>query len=265
MEDKNILLAANILFNHRLNKTGLKNLPKKLIPKTINEAYEIQEELKVLYLTLSKNFTIGKKIGCTNLFAQQQVNVFEPFYGNLFSKFSNQNGCKLKSSKFYKPFIEPEISFRLRSDINVLKAPFSIKDSKIMFDAMFPSIELVDFRFGANIKEVGIHNLIISNGASEYYIKGDNFYNLDFIDLTNQKVKIYVNDELIEEGNTNLVLKNPLNSAIWLINTLAKKGEPMLKGQFITTGTCTKAISAKKNSKVKADFGKLGNINFEYI
>ena len=265
MEDKNILLAANILFNHRLNKTGLKNLPKKLIPNTIEEAYLIQEELKILYLTLSKNFIIGKKIGCTNLFAQKQVNVFEPFYGNLFSKFSDKNGCKLKSSKFYKPFIEPEISFRLKSDVNILNSPFSIKDSELLFDGMFPSIELVDFRFGTNIKEVGINNLIVTNGASEYYIKSDTLYDLDTINLTDQKIKIYINDELMDEGNTNLVLKNPLNSAIWLINILAKKGEPMLKGQFITTGTCTKAISAKKNSKVKADFGKLGIINFEYI
>ena len=33
MENKYILLAANILFNHRLNKTGLKSLPKKCIPQ----------------------------------------------------------------------------------------------------------------------------------------------------------------------------------------------------------------------------------------
>jgi len=264
MEDKNIVLAANILFDHRLNKKGLKSLPKKLIPSNIKEAYAIQNELKILYLTLNKNFTIGKKIGCTNFFAQSQLNVFEPFYGNLFSKFSDKNRCKLKSNKFYKPYIEPEISFRIKEDININEAPFSIKNSYDLFDGMFPSIELVDFRFGENIKEVGIYNLIISNGASEFYIFGDKIYSLDEINLENQKIELFVNDELIEEGNTNMVLKNPLNSAIWLINKLANIGEPMLKGQFITTGTCTKAIAAKKNSFIKAFFGKLGVVEFEY-
>ena len=38
----------------------------------------------------------------------------------------------------------------------------------------------------------------------------------------------------------------------------------MLKGQFISTGSCTKAILLKKNYKVKADFGSLGCIEFEY-
>ena len=265
MDDNNTNLAANILFNHRLNKTGLKSLPKKLMPSTIEDAYRIQEELKILYLSMNNNFTIGKKIGCTNKSAQKQVGIFEPFYGNLFSKFSNENYCKLKSSKFYKPYIEPEISFRIKEDINILKAPFSIKDSKNIFDAIFPSIELVDFRFGENIIDIGIFNLIMSNGASEYYIKSEKVFNFDDIDLENQKVQIFINNKLIEEGNTNLVLKNPLNAAIWLLNKLAKKGEPMLKGQYITTGTCTKAVKAEKNSKIKAIFEGLGNIEFEYI
>ena len=72
MIDKDILLAANILFNHRLNKTGLKNLPKKLVPQSIEEAYKIQNELKILYLTLKDNIIIGKKVGCTNKYAQNQ-------------------------------------------------------------------------------------------------------------------------------------------------------------------------------------------------
>ena len=74
-----------------------------------------------------------------------------------------------------------------------------------------------------------------------------------------------INNKLIEKGNTNLVLGNPLNSAIWLVNKLALKGEPMLKGQFITTGTCTKAVKLKKRSIIKADFGSLGSIDFKYI
>ena len=267
MQDKNILLAANILFNHRLNKTGLKKLPSNLNPGTIEESYKIQNELKILYLTLNNNICIGKKVGCTNKFAQEQVNIFEPFYGNLFSKFSDISGCTLKSSKFFKPFIEPEISFRIKEDININKAPFSYSDSLNLFDAMIPSIELVDFRFGDNIKDVGINNLIVTNGASEFYIQGEKTYNLDEINLENQIVKLFINNKLADSGNTNLVLGNPINSAIWLINKLSELGEPMLQGQLITTGTCTKAIPIPSDGpcSVKADFGNLGCVEFESI
>ena len=73
-------LAAKILFDHRMNKKGMKSLPKSLIPESIEEAYKIQDELKLLYLSLKDNYCIGKKNGCTNSVAQKQINIFEPFY-----------------------------------------------------------------------------------------------------------------------------------------------------------------------------------------
>ena len=45
MIKENIQEASKILFEHRLNKTGLSSL-KHLEPKTINDAYLIQENLK---------------------------------------------------------------------------------------------------------------------------------------------------------------------------------------------------------------------------
>ena len=49
------------------------------------------------------------------------------------------------------------------------------------------------------------------------------------------------------------------------INKLANSGEPMLKNQYISTGTCTPAMKIIKNNFIKADFGTLGNIEFNFI
>ena len=264
MNDRDILLAADILFHHRLNKTGLKSLPKTLTPNRIIDAYKIQNELKILYLALKNNICIGKKVGCTNKIAQVQVGIFEPFYGNLFSNFYKFSKCKLKSTKFFKPFIEPEISFIIKEDINISNAPFTIDDADNLFEGMLPSIEIVDFRFGDNIKEVGINNLIITNGASEYWIRSEEICPLNTVDLNNHEIKLYIDNNLVEKGNTNAVLGNPINSGVWLINKLAKLGEPMLKGQFITTGTCTKAVPLTSNSNIIADFGLLGKVEINY-
>lgn len=264
MNDKDIFLAAKLLFNHRLNKTGLKNLQEKLQPKSINEAYQIQNELKILYLTLKDNICIGKKVGCSNFIAMSQMGVFEPFYGNLFSKFFDFTGCKLKSTKFFKPYMEPEISLIIKNDININDAPFTINDVEDLFTAILPAIEIVDFRFGDNIKEIGINNLITTNGASEYWIRSNKTYPLNSIDLNDHDIKLYIDNKLIETGNTNAVLGNPINSGVWLINKLAELGEPMLKDQFISTGTCTKAVPFKPNSNIIADFGSLGKVEIEY-
>ena len=75
----------------------------------------------------------------------------------------------------------------------------------------------------------------------------------------------FIENKLQEKGNTNNVLDNPLNAVLWLINTLCKKGEPMLKHQFISSGSCTKAYRLNTGTRIKANFGKLGLIEFEYI
>ena len=265
MENKNIIKAANILFNHKLNCTGLPRLPENCIPTKNSEAYEIQEELKIKYLILKDNYCIGKKVGCTNKIAQKQIEVYEPFYGNIYSKYAELSGCKLKLTKFYKPFIEPEISFRIKEDININNAPFSIADSQILFDKILPSIEIVDFRFGENIRDIGINNLIATNGASDFWVHSKEQDLINTTDLEDHIVKLYLNNQLIEEGNTSNVLNNPINSALWIINKLAEKGEAMLKGQYISTGTCTKAFQIMSKGSIKADFGSIGIVELNFI
>ena len=264
MKKEYIYKAANILFKHRINATSLNNLPINCQPSNIEDAYKIQNELMNNYLYLNNNYIIGKKVGCTNKWAQKQLDVEEPFYGNLFSKYSSVNGCRLNSKKFSKPYMEPEFSFRINQDIDISKAPFSFNEIFNFVDDVMSSVEIVDFRFNKDLKEIGINNLIATNGASEYWIRNDIEFKINTIDLTNHVVKVYINNELIEKGNASNVLNNPLNSILWLINNLSSKGEPVLKNYLVSTGTCTPAIPLKINDNVKVDFGKLGNIEFEY-
>jgi len=265
MNINNILKAANILFQNKLNGKGINNLPSECTPQNNEEAYQIQNELKILCLSLKNNISIGKKVGCTNKIAQEQIKVNEPFYGELYSKFSSKNNCTLNSNNFFKPYAEPEISFRIKEDINILKAPFNIHNVNELFDYLLPSIEVVDFRFNKELKDIGIFNIISTNGASEHWVYGEDMYPIDKINLEDNVVNIYIDTLLVDTGNTNKVLENPLNSALWVINKLALKGEPLLKGQFISTGTCTKAIQIKPGNSIKADFGIIGCVKFNYV
>ena len=118
MNKEDIQEASKILFEHRLNKTGLSSL-KNLEPQTIDEAYAIQDNLKLRYLELKDNTCIGKKIGATSLTAQEVLNMNEPFYGNLYSRYSLINAKKLHAKNFFEPYAEPEISFRIKADIDI--------------------------------------------------------------------------------------------------------------------------------------------------
>ena len=84
------------------------------------------------------------------------------------------------------------------------------------------------------------------------------------INFEDHSIYISYNDKIKAHGNTKNVMGTPQNSGLWLINKIAQKGETLLKGQFISTGTCTKAHELTNNTKINADFGKLGNIEFNY-
>ncbi len=257
--------SAKFFYNQRINNKRINKLPNNLNIKNLDDAYRIQDELKYIYLSMKDNYLLGKKIGCTNKWAQKQINVNEPFYGNLFYKYHAISGCKLFSNNFSKPYLEPEFSFRIKEDINISKAPFNFNEMTNLVSKVMGSIEIVDFRFNKQLKDIGICNLIASNGASEYWIKSKKEFDINEIKLSNHPVKVYINNKLIEEGNSSNVLQNPLNSLLWLINTLAEKGETLLKDNLISTGTCTLAIPLFKNSKIKVDFDNMGVIEFEYI
>ena len=262
MKKEKINKAAEILFNSRFKITKLKNLPNDCTPRNKADAYFIQDALAKLYRKQNNSKIIGKKIGCTNKKAQEQINVNEPFYGNIYSTFFSKNKCNLERNKFINPYFEPEFSFKLKDKIDISKGPFTVNQIYEYIESVIPSIEIVDSRF-EDWTSIGIYNLIADNAANAFWIKGEEEAKLNQLNLFNHTVKVYINNNLIEEGNSKNVLKNPLNSLTWLINTLYQQGKNLDKDNYISTGTCTSAIPVSNKAHVMADFGILGKVEFQ--
>ena len=87
---------------------------------------------------------------------------------------------------------------------------------------------------------------------------------MSLFNFDNHKVNLFINNKLIEKGNSNNVMGNPINSLTWLINNLATVGKTLPKNYYVSTGTCTKAIPISKGDKITADFGKLGTVSFDF-
>ena len=264
MDISKINKAAEILYNSRINLKRIKKLPEECVPQSLKEAYDIQDELVNKYLTLDKNnLLIGKKIGCTNKAAQIQLNINDSFFGNMFSKNISKSNCIINSKNYFSPFVEPEFSFLIKNELDILKAPYKSEIVCESISAVLPSIELVDSRF-EDWTVVGVKNLIADNAVHAHWIYGDEINNLNSIDFNNHSVDLFINENLIDKGNSNNVMGNPINSLTWLINNLALSGKSLPKNSYISTGTCTPAIPIKKGDKIMADFGKLGNVSFIY-
>ena len=264
MKNFNINRAADILYNARINLKKILKLPEDCTPSTLEEAYSIQNELTKKYLSENNKTTIiGKKIGCTNKAAQIQLNVNESFFGNIFSDNISKTNVTIESKNFFSPFIEPEFSFLMSKELDISKAPYKSEEVSKYILAVLPSIELVDSRF-EDWTSVGVKNLITDNAVHAHWIYGNEVKNLNLFNFNNHSVDLYINDKLIEKGNSKNVMNNPINSLTWLINKLAIVGKTLPKNHYVSTGTCTKAIPIYKGDTVKADFGILGNVYFVY-
>ena len=143
-----------------------------------------------------------------------------------------------------------------------MNMPITLNQTHDLIEKVIPSIEIVDSRFN-DWTSIGINNLIADNGANAYWIKSKNNYNLNNVNLNNHIVKVYINEKLVEIGNSNNVLNNPINSLHWLLNTLSKQGKLLPEDSYVSTGTCTSAIPLSKNDIVIADFDSLGIVELQ--
>src|SRR5437016_4398702 len=76
-----------LLFDARVSRARLPELPDTVRPQTTDEAYSCQNALVQQLLNHYGGKAIGYKIACTNTTAQRQLNVKGPFYGALLSSF----------------------------------------------------------------------------------------------------------------------------------------------------------------------------------
>ena len=264
MENYKIKKAADILYNSRINLKRIKELPKECIPKSLEEAYAIQDELTKRYLsTNQKTSLIGKKIGCTNKAAQIQINVKESFFGNMFSDNISKSNSIICSDKYFNPFVEPEFSFVMKNELDFSKAPYNADEVYKFISAVLPSIELVDSRY-EDWTSIGVNNLIADNAVHAHWVFGTEISNLNLFNFNNHSVDFFINEKLIEKGNSNNVMGNPISSLTWLINKLALKRKNLPKNYYVSTGTCTRAIPISKGDNITADFGNLGKVSFIY-
>ena len=151
----------------------------------------------------------------------------------------------------------------MKNELDISKAPYNVNTVYESILAILPSIEIVDSRYD-DWTNVGVNNLIADNAVHAHWVFGTEVKDLSNFNLNNHSVDLLINKKLIEKGNSNNVMENPINSLTWLINNLALMGKALPKNHYISTGTCTKAIPISKGDNITADFGKLGNVGFVY-
>lgn len=222
----------------------------------MEQALQVQQALLLRKVANGETHT-GWKVGLTAKAIQDQFNVHEPVCGYLLNSGMIRSGSKQPASQLIGPGIENEICFRMKRDLTGPNVTADIARNAV--GELYPAMELVENRgdFSAQL-EVSLADNVQQTG----YVLGDALTLTDSLDLATINARVYLNNELVGEGNATAVLGSPFNSLAWLANKLAELGLHIKAGEYVMAGSLTKQFALQAGDTIRTEFSGLGEVEF---
>ncbi len=189
---------------------------------------------------------VGRKIGFTNRGIWAQYGVNAPIWGDMFHTTVSDLPLAraLSPSQFSLPRIEPEIVFKLKTDIKPGTDEAGLLDAMEWIAHGFEIVQSIfpDWRFQVAdcFASEGLHGALLLGPPRNVASLGPNVMDR----LVQFNVKLSCNGKEIDRGVGANVLDSPLTAIRHLVDLLAKDpfNPPLRAGEIITTGTLTRAF-----------------------
>tara|TARA_B100001173_G_C15929727_1_gene522199 strand:- start:800 stop:1102 length:303 start_codon:yes stop_codon:yes gene_type:complete len=84
---------------------------------------------------------------------------------------------------------------------------------------------------------------------------------IDLMTLDKLEGELIVSDNIFGRGKGKNVLQHPLNSVLYLVNNLIKRGRKLYAGDIVLTGSISTTCWPKNGDKVEAHVDKLNTVS----
>ena len=221
---------ANDLFEALRNGRAIAPL-RDSINNDIPTAYAIQDKVVALRLAEGEHI-VGKKIGLTSPAVQAQLGVDQPDYGVLFNTMDMTGKDPVPVELLMQPKVEGELAFVLGADLRNPDVDMETLKSAII--AVRPAIEIV----GSRVEnwDIKISDTIADNASGSHYVLSTQAKPLAEVPTATIEMTLLKNGAVASEGNGKACMGDPLNAALWLAQTMARMGRPLLKGEVLLSG-----------------------------
>ncbi len=223
---------------------------------SIEAAYRVQDRIEAL----AGMPRYGWKVGATSKAAQQLLDTDRPVTAPMFAPFCFDTPAEVAFFAAHNASVESEFAFRFARDLPPRRKPYSLEEVLDAVDALLPAIEIVGGRFRGGLQSIGPYRLIADMAIHTAFVSGQETTHWRGTDLRSHSVSLFKNGKLEATGTGADVLGDPLLVLHWTANHLSARGEPILAGQIVTTGTCTGLAPVSHGDSLTADFGTLGAV-----
>ncbi|AWZ23130.1 2-keto-4-pentenoate hydratase [Rhodococcus pyridinivorans] len=225
----------------------------------IDLAYAVQQQLTDRRLAEGARI-VGRKIGLTSPAVQQQLGVDRPDFGVLFEDMDVTALDEVPRERLLQPKAEAEIAFVLSADLD--SDDLDLATVRAAVGHAVAALEIVDSRVaGWDIK---ITDTVADNASSGLYVLGSQTLTLDEFEPIDATMRMYVDDELVSEGNGAACLGDPLNALLWLARTAREFGQPLRAGQVVLSGALGPMVPAPPGVTVRAEISSLGTVTARF-
>lgn len=251
--------AASALLGAYASRTPIDPLIETYPDLAIEDAYEIQ--LLQVRERVSRGAVVkGHKVGLTAASVQRQLGVDQPDYGHLTGDMFHPEQSPIPASQFLQPKIEPEIAFVLGKD---LRGPgVTVAEAVAAVDFVLPALEIVDSRI--RDWKISIADTIADNASSGAVVLGSRPTRLDAVDLRLTGCVLHHNAQVAATGAGGAVLGSPINSLVWLANTVGALGITLEAGHVVLPGSCTPMAIVSAGDSFTATFAGLGSVTARF-
>jgi len=236
-------------------------LAKSIEQISHTQALNLEEAYAIQSISIGKRYERGEKktgikLGFTSKAKMEQMGVHDMIWGKLTSTMHYESGSDLPKSKFIHPRAEPEIAFRISKDIDQLLSEENYLD---YIDGIAVAIEIIDSRF-TNFK-FSLEDVIADNCSSSAYIVGK--WAAPTSNIQGLKMELRVDNTIVQEGNSDAILGNPLESLYAASRLSLENGETLLAGQVVLAGAATPAVYIETGQMIEASAENLGKVSIQ--
>lgn len=224
-------------------------LPADLLPKTLEQAYDIQ----LATFRLRGMSSAGFKVGLTNAEAQYNAGAIAPIAGRLASADILRSPARIALSHDHLRIVEAEVVFEVGCAVSADDMPLSEAEVRHRLSGAYAGIEICNSRLSGS-DDAPLPAIVADNGNADRLVVGDRFTDWSFETLTDMPVTLTRRGRPVVDGSTHRVLGHPLKAVTWLVNWLGARGEGLKAGDLIASGSCTGMTEVAPDDAVVATF-----------
>lgn len=221
----------------------------------IEDAYRIQQA-QVARWVADGDRVRGHKVGLASAAMQRQAGVDQPDYGHLTQSMFHLEHTPIPAASFLQPRIEPEVAFVLHRQ---LQGPgVTVAEAIAAVDFVLPALEIVDSR--VQDWQISIVDTIADNASSGGVVLGATPVSPRSVDLRLTGCVLHHNGVVAATGAGGAVLGSPINSLVWLANTVGPLGIGLEAGHVVLPGSMTAAQTMRPGDTFSTTIAGLGTV-----